>query len=516
MKKIALMLLLFCCFFAKTAFAESLILEYDGGVHNYTGDVYKLVVNGRTLTDLPLNPIFFNERAVVPVREVFEALGATVDYSYRENTVTINYKSNTVVLEIGTVDAIINGEKKTIPDGVGTKIIGKWGEEQKTMVPLRFIAESMGLVVDFDWAGKTIGVSDKTVKPTATQPPVETQETPRLRKLTYDVGDDGVVTIQITTTAKINKMSKAIKTASGTIYVDIFGAKNELATKTPINSNGVNQVRIGEHEDYTRVAVDTEEIYKYEAFLSESQKVVTLKFSTDPHVVFEEPEVQATPAPEQTPDASGDTTVPVFSGYDERKIVVIDPGHGGKDPGTLAKLQSGEQIYEKTIAFSVAEKVKKILEENGITVVMTRDGDYYPSLDERVAITKSCGAVLFVSIHLNSSTAKVTSTKGIEVYYCSENNDHKLGTSSEALATEILNNTIRLTSATSRGVKNGNLMVTRENNIPAALIEIGFMNNIKELAMMVEDSYQDKLATGIATGIINTYKRVVIPEEQVR
>ena len=56
-------------------------------------------------------------------------------------------------------------------------------------------------------------------------------------------------------------------------------------------------------------------------------------------------------------------------------------------------------------------------------------------------------------------------------------------------------------------------MVTRETNMPAALIEVGFMNNPDELALMVEESYQDKLATGIANGIISTHKKVVIPEE---
>ena len=102
MKKIAVILLLLCCFFTNIVNAESLILEYDGGIHNYTGDVYKLVVNGKTLTDLPLNPIIFNDRAVVPVREVFEALGATVVYNTNTSTVTIDYGKTTVKLTIGS------------------------------------------------------------------------------------------------------------------------------------------------------------------------------------------------------------------------------------------------------------------------------------------------------------------------------------------------------------------------------------------------------------------------------
>ena len=128
MKKIAVTLLLIYCLFMNTVFAESIILEYDGGVHNYTGDVYKLVVNGKTLEDLPLNPIIFNNRAVVPVREVFEALGATVIYNGNNNSVTVNYGTKKVVLTIGMHTALVNGIRKTIPDGVGAKLLGKWGE----------------------------------------------------------------------------------------------------------------------------------------------------------------------------------------------------------------------------------------------------------------------------------------------------------------------------------------------------------------------------------------------------
>ena len=68
MKKIAVTLILLYFFFVNTVFAEVLLLEYDGEIHNYTGDIYSLVVNGKKLNNLPLDPIIFNDRAVVPVR----------------------------------------------------------------------------------------------------------------------------------------------------------------------------------------------------------------------------------------------------------------------------------------------------------------------------------------------------------------------------------------------------------------------------------------------------------------
>ena len=145
MKKTAIIIFLLCCLFMNTVASASMILEYDGGVHNYTGAVYSLAVNGKTLTNLPLEPIIFNDRALVPVREVFEALGAKVDYGERDKTINITYKNKKVGLQIGNTTATVNGAAKAIPDGAAPRLIAKWGESAKTMVPVRFISENVGL-----------------------------------------------------------------------------------------------------------------------------------------------------------------------------------------------------------------------------------------------------------------------------------------------------------------------------------------------------------------------------------
>lgn len=569
MKKIAVTLLLIYCLFMNTVFAESLILEYDGGVHNYTGDVYKLVVNGETLEDLPLNPIIFNERAVVPVREVFEALGATVVYNGTNNTVRVDYGNNNVVLTIGKQTAMVNGLKKTIPDGVGAKLIGKWGEYPKTMVPVRFISENIGLDVGYDGENKIISVTEKSTRPTAnptttpkptrTPTPVKTAapkdpddedkeySTAILTKIRYDVEDD-VVTIKVNADAKIDSISRAVLTSSGVVYIDVYGAINALPNKTEIDEDVVKTVRVGQHEDYVRIAIDTDGVKKYSAALSSTKKSITFKLSGSKNADVDIPEETVKPTtspttkPSTKPTASPTATpepTPKPIEYDTRKIVVLDAGHGGIDPGALGYLMTddekeayyealeskdsilstmehgtGEEWYEKDIALSVVKKIKENLEDNDIEVILTRKGDTYPTLDERPELANEEGAVIFVSVHLNSTIYEVTAAKGIEVYYSTQNNDDELGVTSKELAQEILDCVIDSTDATSRGVKSGNLLVNRKCMMPSALIEIGFMNNPDELELLADDDYQDKLAAGIARGIVKIHEEIKIPRDK--
>lgn len=568
MKKIAVTLILLYCFFINTVFAESLLLEYDGGIHNYTGDVYSLVINGKTLENLPLNPIIFNNRAVVPVREVFEELGAKVTYYASDSTVRVYYGNKIVILTIGSSTALVNGIAKIIPDGVGAKLIGKWGEYPKTMVPIRFISENIGLDVGYDGENKIISVSEKksgrptanptgtpkptptvTPKPTTSPKPTQSSEpikmTAKLTKLSYDIEDDAI-TVRITASSGVNSISKAVLTSSGTLYADIFGAQNTLKTRTDVDEDCImKSIRIGQHDEYTRVAIDTENVEKYAVSLSTDKKTITFKFSADKKadIEIDEPVTTPKPSPGATIDPSASPTPtptptpPMY--YDTKKIVVLDAGHGGYDPGASGYLMteeekeayllaleseanliasmekgSGERIDEKDIALIVTKKVKENLEDNGIEVILTREGDTYPTLDERPELANEEGAVIFVSIHLNSTVSPVTGAKGIEVYYSTQNNDDELGITSKKLAEEILDCVIDSTDAFSRGVKSGNLLVNRKCRMPSALIEIGFMNNPVELELMIDEDYQDKLAAGIARGIIEMHEMVEIPEEK--
>ena len=187
---------------------------------------------------------------------------------------------------------------------------------------------------------------------------------------------------------------------------------------------------------------------------------------------------------------------------------MIDAGHGGSDPGALGTLD-GKTIKEKDLNLSIAKKVQSILQSYGYKTAMTRKGDTLPSLTERPEMANDLDCALFVSIHINSATAVEAS--GTEVYYSEENNGDEYGVTSQELAENVLDGMLKYMKSGDRGVRMANWAVTRRANMPAILLEVGFISNEDELRMMCTSSYQEKVAKGIAEGIINTIHYVDVP-----
>ena len=492
MKKITVTIMVLFCLLFNTAAQAAMVLEYDGKTHNYSGAVYSLCVNGVQLNDLPLKPIIFNDRAVVPVREVFEALGAKVGYD--SGKISVKSGNTTVELQIDSPKAKVNGVTKNIPDNVSPKLIAKKGDSAKTMVPARFISESVGLNVDFDGKNGMISIYDNNHSAGAVNSGV------KLSKVAYSQ-NGSTVTVRVSANKAIDKISSANVTSSKVLYVDVPNAKYTASNKTEVNVGAVKSVRLGLNSGYTRIAVDTENMQMYSVSLSDDKKSVVFSISTDGSL--------STPVPTPVPTPSA-TAKPDTKPNGGKKIVVLDAGHGGSDPGCHTE-KDGKTVNEKTIALAVAQKVKTNLEANGISVIMTRDGDTYPELSERSEIANSNGACIFMSIHVNSTSDAETKANGIEVYYSTMNNGDAYGVTSKEMAEEVLKDIISFTGAKSRGVKTANHVVTRTCTMPANLVEIGFINNPGDFKNITDPAYQDKLAAGIAYGIIDIYSKIQLP-----
>ena len=185
--------------------------------------------------------------------------------------------------------------------------------------------------------------------------------------------------------------------------------------------------------------------------------------------------------------------LPILSFAKEKPIIILDAGHGGKDKG--AKIRS---IEEKQLTLRTAFLTKKHLEELGYRVVMTRARDIFLPLTTRVGLANHRSPSLFVSIHYNSAASP--QAKGIEVYYYGKGLPSRTELSKK-LASSILDQMIKQTSANSRGVKRGNFQVIRETTMPGVLIEAGFITNSEERALIATQTYLDKIATGIAKGV---------------
>ncbi|GEM86530.1 N-acetylmuramoyl-L-alanine amidase family protein [Meiothermus granaticius] len=243
--------------------------------------------------------------------------------------------------------------------------------------------------------------------------------------------------------------------------------------------------------------------------------------------------------PQITPTSSKPTPSPkprVQTDPDKKRIVVLDPGHGGIDSGAVG------YVTEKAITLDVALRVRKLLQDQGIQVVMTRTTDTQLSTDKRTdlglrADMANSKRTLFVAIHVNSSPGN--SAQGIETYYFGDTMDSSLlaqvyrenggGTLGQQLTREaqtvgqrlvsdllaqanlvysrrlaetLQNSMLSATGAVNRGIHSAPFYVIRNARIPAVLIEIGFANHPVEGRKLGTPSYRDTVAQSIADGIL--------------
>ncbi len=179
-------------------------------------------------------------------------------------------------------------------------------------------------------------------------------------------------------------------------------------------------------------------------------------------------------------------------------LIVIDAGHGGMDQGA-----SSRGILEKTAALKTAQLIQTHLRKKGYRVKMTRLKDEFIPLAKRAQVANASKARLFVSIHYNA--AKSIEAKGIEVYFYNSKEPWRLN-GSKKLATCVLHRLIARTGARSRGVKSGNFHVIRETNMPAILVEGGFITNKGEGSLIKDQRYLDRVALSVAEGIDRYFK----------
>ena len=181
------------------------------------------------------------------------------------------------------------------------------------------------------------------------------------------------------------------------------------------------------------------------------------------------------------------------------KVIVIDPGHGGSDPGAVGRVLG---VTDADVGLTVGLKLRDLLESAGATVLMTRETDIRLGLPERSDVANKAEADMFISIHANSSTN--TEPKGIQIYYYAPSSNANLYAQSyvrKSLA-EKVSAGMQSSTGTKSGVYTANYAVLRENDRPSILVEAGFLSNAEEEALLAQDSYRQKLAKGIYDGVL--------------
>lgn len=198
----------------------------------------------------------------------------------------------------------------------------------------------------------------------------------------------------------------------------------------------------------------------------------------------------------------------VISPLKDRYVVMLDPGHGGYDPGAI----TSQGVYEKEINLQIAHKVRKMLGPSGIEVFLTReeDIDYAPlgikgktskkliDLNHRINMAIQEKADVFISLHVNATARGQNS--GAETFY------HYKSESGKRLAELIQQELIKISGMNRRISKPGDFYVIKNTSMPAVIVEVGYLSSIKEQKRLQETWYQEQLARAIARGIANYFR----------
>jgi N-acetylmuramoyl-L-alanine amidase len=193
-------------------------------------------------------------------------------------------------------------------------------------------------------------------------------------------------------------------------------------------------------------------------------------------------------------------------------VVVLDPGHGGKDSGAMCG-----GVMEKDLTLDIARRVDRLLDSEGVATLMTRVGDSYVSLADRAAFGNRAKESIFVSIHFNEDNKPVAT--GVETYYAahqinsgsafaswlpffSQSSSNSPKPESQTLAGFIQEALVVRTRSVDRGTQAKQFFVIANVTSPAVLIEGGFITNKDELSKLVSEDYRDQLAAAVADGVL--------------
>ena len=306
------------------------------------------------------------------------------------------------------------------------------------------------------------------------------------------------------------------------LYLDLEGVwvGRDHDEQIPVGDGLLRDVRLGQNTlTRTRVVIDLD---RYE-----SHRLITL---AHPHRVVIDVYGPHAGGPGTRPGAAGEGRLRLPAALRPVRTVVIDPGHGGRDPGAIGV----GGLREKDVTLRLARKLGSALESRGFRVVFTRHDDRTLSLEERTAIAESVQGDVFVSVHANA--ARRRSVRWIETYYLNENHErHSLNvaarengipraqvnalqhTLARLQMEEIMPHSQRLARLVQErmvngfpprarpedlGVKKGPFYVLFLSNMPSILIESGFLTNRDDAARLRNERYVEQLSVQIAEGLV--------------
>lgn len=426
-----------------------------------------------------------NGNVMIPIRVVAEELGFDVNYEKKTRTVTIKQSGTTLILNVDKTTASVNGSevKLTLAPRLA---------EDTTLVPMRFVGEQMGLKVSWDNnakaaylttpssgtgsgnagnAGSGNGTGSGGQQPGTVVPPVDPATLAQVTGIGFS-NNSLMIAVDKNVTPNIFTMSGPER-----LVIDLPQAQfaETLANGAPLDANKNGSIEVTDYPDVSKV--------RYALFSSSPSTVrvvLDLNYKVNYQLVNENDGLIFVNL-NMDPSQGGP------SGGDGKKTVVLDAGHGGSDPGAISVTKKKEKDFN----LAVVLKVQQLLQNDpNINLVLTRESDTYPTLQDRVKIAESVNADIFISVHANSGSA---SASGVETYYTRA--------ASLDLANVMHKHLVEASGLADRKVRTQSLHVTRETTMPAVLLECGYLSNKSDDALLATDEYRSKVAQGIADGI---------------
>lgn len=420
-------------------------------------------------------------RTMIPVRPIAEALGASVEWNEAERQVAITTEEKEIILTLGSPVAQMNGKTVDLPGRVPA-VVARYGESERTLVPLRFVSEQLGGEVVWDNDTFSVYITREEEQEDLDAPPKG-----KLTKLTVD-DNAQTLTLHLNIEPNYRVVDFGDRIAIDLLGIDLNREDGYIQPENPV----VVAVRYAQHgsdlipgEHYvTRVVLDLAENCSY-------QENVTLDVNAENQTLV----VSVVPLKSETvPPTMPEQWNP------QAYTVVLDAGHGGTADGAYY-----EEVKEKELTLPVTLRAAELLREKGYNVVLTRNEDVYMDLYDRCDVANGVEADIFVSIHANASATN-RSFQGIFTY------SYPRSTRGEKLAGYIQSGVVETTEGIDRGLLTNDYVVLRETTMPAALLEMGFMSCHEELERLVQPEYQEKVAQGIALGVENYFS--TLPEKK--
>jgi len=432
-------------------------------------------------SDVP--PVIIKERTLIPARAVFESMGATVDWDEDARIVEIAMGTSNVLLTIDSKTAFVNGASVTMD--VPAMII-----DSRTLIPVRFVAESLTCGVGWDDLSRTVKLTSPTIIEKTSIHSIEMEEESDYYRVTIE--GEGV----------IEGYKSFVYDNPERFGIDIISADLAIDDgEVDADNDIIKAIRFSQFDSETvRVVVDLEEKVVGKVSFSEDKDCIYIDFDQDQLDEYED---------------LGDVTADGLDVVDWRateKLVVIDPGHGGRDTGSQAIRDGVEILNEKDINLDVALRLNRMLKAAGVSTYMLREEDTSITLYDRPALANAANGDLYVSVHNNSSPVN-PNARGVEVYYNSKSNECDYALYSKHLAELVYAEFLSTIDIPGRGVKSEPAYaVLNKTQMPAIIIEGAFLSNTDDLKLMMTDEFREHYAKATAKAIIQILNECVEEE----